>query len=133
MLRLFIAFVLLLSTAAIAEQKSVAWVRNCPTCDGTKVYCTIAKPYSTTPVATIPIAQSTAVFDLAGDFTPTSFFCVSRHYKGPAESVDSNEIQIPVAVVPIPPPGQFRLTVNLTLNPDGTMTGKVIRIGAVKP
>lgn len=131
MLKLLLAVVLLVAVPALAEQKSVAWSSACPTCDGTKVYCTLAKPYGAAPVATIPIAQNSASFDLAADVTARSFFCVARHYKGSDESPNSNEIQIPIAVV-IPPPTNFRLTVNLTLHPDGRMTAKVARVVPLK-
>ncbi len=123
MKRLLIALAALLaSLPAFAE--TFAWNNGSggPVPDGTKLYCTTAKPYSATPSATVAFAQQTATITLMADVVPLTYTCVARHYKGSLESANSNEIMIAVAAVPVPEPQNFRLTGSLTRNPDGSWT-----------
>lgn len=112
---------LLFTTDALA-QTTFLWnnTSSGPVPEGTKLYCTLTKPYGATPSATVPFSQQTATFALAADVTPRSYFCVARHYKSSVESPDSNEITVAVPAVPLPAPQQFRVTGSLTMNPDGS-------------
>jgi len=121
----FAAALMLLAVPALAE--TFAWTNGTggPAPDGTRIYCTTAKPYGSTPSVQVLASATTATFALQADVVPLTYACVARHYKGAVESANSNEIQVTVAAVPLPAPTQFRLTINVTTNPDGTADVKI--------
>lgn len=114
----------LLALIAIhASAETFTWTNGTggPTPDGTRLYCTITKPYGGAPSAQVPLAATSATFSLQADVVPLTYSCVARHYKGSVESADSNEIQVPVAAVPLPAPKNFKLSLTLTQQADGTL------------
>lgn len=117
-----LAALVVLAVAGVAQAETFAWANGTggPAPDGTRLYCTTAKPYGATPSVQVVGTATSATFALAADVTQLTYFCVARHYKGTVESANSNEIQVTVAAVPLPAPTQFRLTINVTTNPDGT-------------